>query len=182
MLSQLRFPMRNRIAAYSRPAYHTHEAVQWKTAVVVGLIVGCVFLFATAGNPWAFSALIVPTVMGREMFGTGGPNFSFGYMCVHLAMAAVFAVVMAPVIHRFRIGWAIPISLLFGLLFYGVNYAIFHYLFPIHSNPTETGVLLTNVAFAVWSPPPTEAKSAARRTPPCKRRSHIVFACSVIGR
>ncbi len=138
-----------RAGFFSNARSHSTSTVDWKAAAAIGFFTGCIFLFATAGNPWGFSALIVPTVMGREMFNTNAPHFSFGFMVVHLGLAIVFALSMAPVIHRFRIGAAILISILFGLLFYAVNYVLFHYLFPIHTNPTETGVLLTNVAFAI---------------------------------
>jgi hypothetical protein len=138
-----------RSAVSSELKRDARPTVDWKGAAVIGFFAGIIFLFATAGNPWGFSALIVPTVMGREMFGATAPHLSFGFMAVHLGLATVFALIMAPIIHRFWIGFAILISIPFGLLFYAFNYVLFHFIFPIHTNPTETGVLVTNVAFAI---------------------------------
>ena len=83
------------------------------------------------------------------MFHVNAPHHSFGFMAVHLGLATVFALIMAPAIHHCGIGSAILLSIPFGLLFYGINYVLFHFIFPIHKNPAETGVLLTNLAFAL---------------------------------
>jgi hypothetical protein len=125
------------------------RAVDWKSATKISFFVGCIFLFATAGNPWGFSAVIVPTVMGREIFPATASHLSFGYMIFHVALGILFGLTMAPVLQRLKIVAAIAVSIPFGLLFYAFNYALFHTLFSTHGNSGEIGVLFTNVAFAI---------------------------------
>ena len=121
----------------------------WKNAGKIGFFLGCAFLFVTAANPWGFSALIVPTVMGREIFAPATRHFSSGLVVVHLGLATVFSLMMAPVLQKLRIIGAILASVPFGLLFYGVNFVLFRIAFPIHYESGEVGVLLTNLAFAL---------------------------------
>ena len=106
------------------------------------------FLFVTAANPWGFSALIVPTVMGREIFAPATHHFSSGLIMVHLGLATVFSLLMAPVLQRLRIIGAILVSVPFGLIFYAINFVLFRVAFPIHYESGEVGVLLSNLAFA----------------------------------
>src|SRR5882757_4756582 len=89
--------------------HYEKGAVDWKGAAKSGCLVGCIFLLATAGNPWGFSALIVPTVMGREIFPGATHHFSFGFAMVHVALATVFSLVMAPILQRVRIAAAIAL-------------------------------------------------------------------------
>ena len=125
------------------------ETVDWKNAGKIGFFVGCIFLFATAGNPWGISALIVPTVMGREVFPATTAHISMGFTILHLALSIVFGIAMAPVLQKFKIAGAILISIPFGLFFYGLNFALFRLVFHTHGNSGEIGVIFTNVAFAV---------------------------------
>lgn len=123
--------------------------VHWKRAAKIGFFVGCIFLLATAGNPWGLSALIVPTVMGREVFPSHTSHFSMGFTFVHLALAIVFGLAMAPVLQRLKIMGAILVSIPFGFFFYVLNVALFRFFLPNHGDSGEIGVVFTNVAFAL---------------------------------
>ena len=82
----------------------------WKSAAKIGFFAGCIFLFVTAANPWGLSALIVPTVMGREILAPAKHHFSSGLILVHLGLATVFSLLMAPVLQRLRILGAILVA------------------------------------------------------------------------
>jgi len=146
--------------------HYEKGAVDWKGAGKIGFFVGCIFLLATAGNPWGFSALIVPTVMGREIYPSATHHFSFGSIMAHLGLATLFGLAMAPALQRVRIFAAIAVSIPFGLLFYAVNYFLFHFLFPVQGNSGELGVIVTNVAFAILVAAAYRGLARGRETPP----------------
>jgi len=138
------------IAYLRNDSANVANLTDWKNAAKIGFFVGCIFLFVTAGNPWGFSAMIVPMVMGREIFAPTTHHFSSGLIFVHLGLATVFGLLMAPVLQRLRILGALLVSVPFGLLFYAINFVLFKVAFPIHQESGgEAGVLVTNLAFAL---------------------------------
>jgi hypothetical protein len=145
----LSYTMTARSHGYRYFFQYEARTVDWKSATKISFFVGCIFLFATAGNPWGFSAVIVPTVMGREIFPATASHLSFGYMIFHVALGILFGLTMAPVLQRLKIVAAIAVSIPFGLLFYAFNYTLFHTLLSTHGNSGEIGVLFTNIAFAI---------------------------------
>ena len=122
----------------------------WKTAAYTALIVGTIFLWTTGGDPWGFSALVRPMVMGREIVPptpTAG-QLNFGYLTLHYTLSFLFVFVMAPFLSRTRIVRALCVGALFGLLFYAGNRLAFSLL----DAPTKTGetrVIVTNICFGL---------------------------------
>ena len=102
------------------------RAVRWNRALQAGLIVGAIMFLLTRGIPWIGSGAIDPAVMGREVSpGTEAtPMFFFGVMVLHFLVAAVYALIIAPIVHGFRPFVAGMVGAVVGLVLYFISYAI----------------------------------------------------------
>jgi hypothetical protein len=136
------------------PLTESHPAAtgktNWKIAAYTALIVGTIFLMATGGDPWGFSAFVRPMVMGREIIPatTEAGQFNFSYLTLHYVLSLLFVFIMAPVLSRVLITKAMFIGLLFGFLFYAANRVAFS-LVDIATKTGETRVVITNVCFGL---------------------------------
>lgn len=122
----------------------------WKIAAYTALIVGTIFLLTPGGDPWAFSVIVSPMVMGREIVAASrrAGELNFGYLALHYALSFLFVFIMAPLLRRVLITRAVIIGLLFGLLFYGVNRLAFSVI-DIPTKPGETRVIISNICFGL---------------------------------
>lgn len=124
--------------------------VNWTLAFYTGLIVGTIFLITTGGDPWGFSALIKPMVMGREIIpvSTSAGELNFGYLTLHYFLSLAFVFIMAPFLSRPLIGRAVCIGIAFGLLFYAGNRIAFSHL-DVPTRKGEARPLIANVCFGL---------------------------------
>jgi len=131
--------------------YFRRTPVDWKAAAIAGAYVGFLFLFATGANPWGYSSMIAPTVMGREMVprDSDASQFHFGFLTLNIVVAVLFAMVLASFVHRFRIGKALLCGACLGLVFYCLNYLICELLLTVPTGTNELTVFLTHMAFAL---------------------------------
>jgi hypothetical protein len=127
--------------------------INWRAAAGVGFFVGLIFLFATGANPWGFSSMIAPTVMGREMAprASDASHYDFGFMTMHILVSICFALVLACFVHRFRIGKALLCGTAIGVVFYGLNYFICNHLINVSTGTDEATVFATHIAFALFA-------------------------------
>jgi len=116
--------------------------VNWKAAILAGLIAGAVFmmlemimvpLFMPDGSPWGPPRMIAAIGMGKEVLP---PPATFALMpvmvamIIHFPLSIIFAVILAFMISRFGLGIAVLIGAVFGLALYFVNFYGFTAIFP----------------------------------------------------
>ncbi|MGH7447833.1 MAG: hypothetical protein ACREK1_05460 [Longimicrobiales bacterium] len=114
---------------------HEVDAMDWKTAILAGVIAGVVFLvmemmlmplFGFAPNMWAPPRMIAAIGLGEGVLPMPeGPPPTFDFMVVmvammiHFATSILFAVVVSYIIRRMPMGAAIALGIVAALLLYG---------------------------------------------------------------
>lgn len=120
--------------------------VKWPVACYAGLLAGAVFLLFTGGTPWSFEAQTA--VMGRvieppsEAGGIVGP-------ALHMALAVVYALIIAPLIYRLQTTPAVLVGALCGAGLYFLNYLVASYAIPDVPGQRETTTLVTHIVFGM---------------------------------
>lgn len=102
------------------------RAVKWNRALQAGLIIGAIMFLLTRGIPWVGSGAIDPAVMGRDISPgrEATPMFFFGVMSLHFLVAALYGLIIAPIVHGFRPFLAGMVGAVVGLVLYFISYAI----------------------------------------------------------
>ena len=102
------------------------RAVKWNRALQAGLIIGAIMFLLTPGIPWVGSGAIDPAVMGRDISPgrEATPMFFFGVMSLHFLVAALYGLIIAPIVHGFRPFLAGMVGAVVGLVLYFISYAI----------------------------------------------------------
>jgi hypothetical protein len=115
--------------------------MDWKAAVVAGLIAGAVFLLvltvayplATGGTPWTIFRFIGAIVLGEAVLP---PPTSFDggvvitAVLVHFTLSILYTFILAFIVHRRGLLISILGGALFGLALYLINFFTFTMLFP----------------------------------------------------
>lgn len=116
------------------------QIVDWKTAVIAGLIAGIIFLLvlliayplATGGTPWVVMRFIAALILGESVLS---PPNSYDLSTViigtitHIMLSIFYTVILAFIIHRWGIIVGIVGGGLFGLAIYAINFFTFTYFF-----------------------------------------------------
>lgn len=143
---------------------HEVDALEWKAAVLAGVIAGIVFLvmemmlmplFGFAPNMWAPPRMIAAIGLGEGVLPMPeGPPPTFDFMVVmvammiHFATSILFAVVVSYVIRRMPTGAAIALGIMAALLLYGF---VFHVMtavaWPWFANGRNWVNIVTHVVF-----------------------------------
>ena len=142
------------------------RSVQWGKAVQAGLIVGAVLFLLSRGIPWIGSGAIDPAIMGREVVpGEQASSALFlGVMVVHLAVAVVYALIIASIVNGFRPTIAGMVGGIIGVILYFLSYAVFGFFTEPAATQREWTPLLLHLAFGIIT---AEAyKGLARRPAP----------------
>ncbi|MDX1663944.1 MAG: hypothetical protein R3272_09130 [Candidatus Promineifilaceae bacterium] len=132
------------------------QLVDWRAAVIAGLIAGAVFLLlqmvgrsfvdadtiiiegvaeavVPGGSLWVAPRYIAAMVLGEEVLP---PPTSFDALVflvallINTVLAVLFTMVLAAIIHEWEILVGIVVGALFGLALYAINYYTFSYFFP----------------------------------------------------
>jgi hypothetical protein len=123
--------------------------VRWGRAVSAGLIVGAVFLLLSRGIPWASSGMVSFTLMGRELKSPGvvdgGLDFTVG--AIHMLCSVIYALIIIPIIHRFRPPTAILMGMAVGFLLYLASMAVFTRMLDLGIPQHELNPFITHLAF-----------------------------------
>ncbi len=115
--------------------------IDWKSGVWSGLIAGLVFLalelilvpLLQGGSPWGPPRMIAAIGLGKEVLpppATFDLGIIFVAMLIHFALAIVYGLILALIIHRLSMGTAIVAGAVFGLALYVINFYGFTALFP----------------------------------------------------
>lgn len=120
---------------------HVRHLMDWKAAVIAGLIAGAIFLLvllvayplATGGTPWTVFRFIGAIVLGESVLPpptTFDAGVVITAVLLHFILSVIYTLVLAFIVHR----WGIVISViggaLFGLALYLINFFTFTMLFP----------------------------------------------------
>lgn len=117
------------------------STIDWKSAIWSGLIAGLVFMalemmlvpLLQGGSPWGPPRMIAAIGMGKEVLPPPA-TFDFGIifvaMLIHFALAIVYGLILALIIHRLSMGMAIVAGAVFGLALYAINFHGFTAVFP----------------------------------------------------
>ena len=128
---------RTRAVTYVERGRHPH----WMPAGWGGLIAGVVFLIAemalvaTIGgaSPWGPPRMIAAIVLGEGVLPPPA-TFDFGIvitaMVVHFALSVILGFVLAFLIYRLDLTWALVVGLAFGLAVYLINFYVLTAVFP----------------------------------------------------
>ena len=127
------------------------HSVRWKRALQAGLIVGAIMFLLTRGIPWVGSGAIDPAVMGREISpgNEATPMFFFGVMSLHFIVAALYGLIIAPIVHGFRPFAAGAVGAVVGLVLYFISYAVAGMLMEIPANQREWPSLAIHIIFGI---------------------------------
>ena len=106
-----------------------------------GLIAGLVFMvlemmlvpLLQGGSPWGPPRMIAAIGMGKEVLPPPA-TFELGIilvaMLIHFALAIVYGLILALIIHRLSMAMALAAGAVFGLLLYAVNFYGMTAVFP----------------------------------------------------
>lgn len=127
------------------------HAVRWKRALQAGLIVGAILFLLSRGIPWVGSGAIDPAVMGRDVSPgrEATPLFFFGVMSLHFIVAALYGLIIAPIVHGFRPFVAGMVGAVVGLVLYFISYAISGMIMEASATQREWPPLILHVIFGI---------------------------------
>lgn len=127
------------------------NSVRWKRALQAGLIVGAIMFLLTRGIPWAGSGAINPAVMGREIAPgeAATPMFFFGVMSLHFIVAALYGLIIAPIVHGFKPWAAGAVGAVVGLVLYFISYAIAGMMMEVLASQREWPSLIIHIIFGI---------------------------------
>ena len=116
------------------------HVMDWKAAVLAGLIAGAVFLvvlliaypLATGGTPWTIFRFIGAMVLGEAVLPPP-TSFDAGIVItaviVHFTLAVLYTLVLAFIVHRWRLLVSVIGGALFGLALYLINFFTITFFF-----------------------------------------------------
>ena len=144
------------------------HSVRWKRALQAGLIVGAIMFLLTRGIPWIGSGAINPAVMGREIApgSEATPMFFFGVMSLHFIVAALYGLIIAPIVHGFRPWGAGAVGGVVGLVLYFISYAIAGMLMEMPTDQREWPSLSMHIIFGIVCAETYKGMVRRRRTVP----------------
>jgi hypothetical protein len=127
------------------------HAVNWKRALQAGLIVGAIMFLLSRGIPWVGSGAIDPAVMGRDIAPgeEATPMFFFGVMSLHFIVAALYGLIIAPIVHGFRPFVAGTVGAVVGLALYFISYAVAGMVMELPGTQREWTSLAMHIIFGI---------------------------------
>lgn len=127
------------------------HSVKWMRALQAGLIVGAILFLLSRGIPWVGSGAINPAVMGRDVAPgrEATPLFFVSVMSLHFIVAAVYGLVIAPIVHGFRPFLAGVVGAVVGLVLYFISYAIAGMVMDVPVSQREWPALAIHIIFGI---------------------------------
>jgi hypothetical protein len=126
------------------------QPVRWKAAWWAGLIAAGLFFMVSRGIPWS-SGVPTPTVVGRELQSPEivSSSASLAAAALHVFVSILYALAMAPLIHRMRTMPAVLTGALIGCVLYLINHLIFTEFLTPAPGQRESVAFLTHIAFGM---------------------------------
>jgi hypothetical protein len=129
----------------STPRTRMEQLVDWRAAVIAGLVGGLVFLLiqmlgqamVIGGSAWLFPRYVAAMVMGEQVL-LGDLNIAVVLvgLLVHFVLALIFGLILAAIIHEWNLMVGIIVGALFGLALYAINYytmtRFFSWFYPVY--------------------------------------------------
>jgi len=115
--------------------------MDWKAAVIAGLIAGAIFLLVllvayplvTGGTPWTVFRFMGAIILGESVLPPP-TTFDAGVVVtavlLHFILSVIYTLVLAFIVHRWGILITVIGGMLFGLALYLINFFTFTMFFP----------------------------------------------------
>lgn len=115
--------------------------MDWKAAVIAGLIAGAIFLLVllvayplvTGGTPWTVFRFMGAIILGESVLPPP-TTFDAGVVVtavlLHFILSVIYTLVLAFIVHRWGILITVIGGALFGLALYLINFFTFTMFFP----------------------------------------------------
>ncbi|MEQ9619856.1 MAG: hypothetical protein RIG61_11885 [Deltaproteobacteria bacterium] len=141
------------------------NTVNWKAAVIAGVIAGIVFLilemllvqFVGGGSAWGPPRMMAAIVMGQEVLpppATFDAGVVVTALIVHLILSIIYGVILSVIINKLGIGMALLIGAVSGLILYIVNFYGFTAVFPWFAKARNFITIFSHIIFglvAAWA-------------------------------
>lgn len=138
--------------------------MDWKAAVLAGVIAGAVFLILEmiivplflGMPPWAPVRMIAAIVLGPGVLpppATFDAGIGLTAMIVHFLLSIVFVLVLAAIIRRMSTAAAVLTGLIFGLALYLINFHLLTAVFPWFADARNWVSIFAHLVFggiAAW--------------------------------
>jgi hypothetical protein len=133
--------------------------VNWSAAIWSGLAGGMAFLVLEmfmvplflGGSPWAPAHGISAIVLGKGVLPPSPPTFAWNVflaaMVIHLALSAIFGLIVVWIVHRWEMGTAVLVGAVLGLLLYFVNFYVMTGVFPWFAMSRGWVPIFTHIVF-----------------------------------
>lgn len=133
------------------------QLVDWRAAILAGLIAGFAFLAlqmgllaSLAGSPWVAVRYLGAILLGRGVLpppATFDAGVLLAALAVHVPLSIAFSCLIAFVIHRWGLWVGLLGGALLGLAIYAINYWTFAQWFPWFLPLRGIVGLVSHVAF-----------------------------------
>lgn len=123
----------------STPHTEMEQLVDWRAAVIAGLVGGLVFMLVqmigqamiAGGSIWAFPRYVAALIMGRDvLLGDLSVAVIVVGLLLHFLLALIFGLILAAIIHEWNLLVGVVVGALFGLALYAINYYTMSRFFP----------------------------------------------------
>lgn len=140
--------------------FRVSSLLQWRVAIVAGLVAGAVFLIVTALymglryglSLWVVLRYIASIVLGEQVLPPPA-SFDAGIVIVGLlvnfALAIFYALILASLIHRWGLLVGVVGGALFGVALYYINLYTFTLLYPWFFVLHGTALLTSHVLYGI---------------------------------
>jgi len=121
--------------------------MEWKPALLAGLIAGAVLLIIPRGSPWSYLTFFSPVIMGRNL-PTGVSLPLPVIWIIHLAVAEVYGLIISRLLVGVTQGRAILLGGAIGAVLYLINLGLVSAIWPAWRG-AEAVVFFTHVVFGL---------------------------------
>jgi uncharacterized membrane protein YagU involved in acid resistance len=136
------------------------ENINWKAAILAGVIAALIFLMLEmimvplflGGSPWAPPRMIAAIILGEGVLPPPA-TFDFGVLMaalvLHLILSLIYTIVIAFIINNMTLGKALAVGAVIGLIIYFVNFYVMTSLFPWFAMARNWVSAVAHVSFGI---------------------------------
>lgn len=138
----------------------SRPAIQWKAAILAGIVAGLVFLILEmmlvpmflGGSPWGPPRMIGAMALGADVLPPPA-TFDIGVVLtavvIHMVLSMLFAVVLAFVIRGWDISKAAVAGAIWGLVLYFLNFYVMTAIWPWFADARNWVSILSHLVFGL---------------------------------